>query len=163
MTLNMPVADKISSIIFGLLGTSMLIGGFQMDRLESRQIHPASIPGLVPMMLGVALIVCSVLLYYEAQHARSTLDDNDSTSGSWNDLIICALMSCIYAIGLVGWLPFYLATGIYITSFILYFSRQKLSLPKTRVKTIITALIIGPAAAIAISTLFRFGFLVRLP
>ena len=40
----------------------MLAGGYAMDRLEFRQIHPASIPGLLPMILGAALMVCAVLL-----------------------------------------------------------------------------------------------------
>lgn len=164
MTLNMPVADKISSVIFGLLGASMFVGGLQMDRLEIRQIHPASIPGLVPMILGIALIICAALLYYEAQQAHaSNQQSNESSSGSWNDLIVCALLSCVYATILVGWLPFYLATAIYITTFILYFGREKLLSASTRTRMLITAFVIGPVTAIAVSALFRYGFLVRLP
>ncbi len=163
MTFNMSVADKISSLFFGLLGTAMLVGGFQMDRLEIRQIHPASIPGLVPMMLGVALIVCSVLLFYEAHQSQTINEETGNSSGSWNDLFVSALMSCIYALLLVGWLPFFLATGIYITTFILYFSRNKIIAPETRIRSIVTAVIIGSTTAVAISALFRYGFLVRLP
>lgn len=164
MTLNMPLADKISSVIFGLLGTSMFVGGLQMDRLEIRQIHPASIPGLVPMILGIALIICAALLYYEAQQAHDTSEAGaDTSSNSWNDLIVCAVLSCIYALILVGWLPFYLATAIYITTFILYFGREKVRSPNTRTRTVITAFIIGTVTAIAVSALFRYGFLVRLP
>lgn len=142
----------------------MFVGGLQMDRLEIRQIHPASIPGLVPMILGIALIICAALLYYEAQQAHDISEaGDDSSSNSWNDLIVCAALSCIYAIILVGWLPFYLATAVYITAFILYFGRDKVLSPSIRTKTVITAFVIGAVTSIAISALFRYGFLVRLP
>lgn len=163
MQLKMAEADKISSIVFCLLGIAMLVGGYQMDRLEIRQIHPASIPGLVPMMLGAAMTLCSILLYVEANKNKSTDAQAEMKFGSWKNLFVCSLMSCIYAVILVGWLPFYLATGIYITSFILYFNREELSITGQRRKAILTALIIGPLAAVLISVLFRYGFLVRLP
>src|SRR6056297_2853194 len=51
-------ADRITAFVFFVLGAAMTWGGYVMDRLEIRQIHPASIPGLVPMFLGVALMLC---------------------------------------------------------------------------------------------------------
>jgi hypothetical protein len=163
MQLKMAEADKISSIVFCFLGIAMLVGGYQMDRLEIRQIHPASIPGLVPMILGAALTLCSILLYIEGYKNKSSETKIETNLVSWPNLFICALLSCIYAVILVGWLPFYLATGIYITLFILYFNREELSNVKLRRKSILTALIVGPLSSILISALFRYGFLVRLP
>lgn len=163
MQLRMSEADKISSIAFGLLGIAMFVGGYQMDRLEIRQIHPSSIPGLVPMMLGISLTICSILLYIEAYKNKSTEIQVNMKLVSWNNLLVCAFMSCIYAVLLVGWLPFYLATGIYITLFILYFNREELLVIGLRRKAILTAIIVGPLAAVLISVLFRYGFLVRLP
>ena len=56
MSLNSPVADRVTAAVLFLLGAGLSWGGFTMDRLEVRQIHPGSIPGLVPMILGVALM-----------------------------------------------------------------------------------------------------------
>jgi MFS family permease len=160
---NITQADKISSVVFCVLGITMLVGGYQMDRLEIRQIHPASIPGLVPMILGAALTICSTLLYLEAYKNKSSESKIETEFVSWKNLFVCALISCIYALILVGWLSFYLATAIYITFFILYFSREELLTANLRKKTIIIAFTVGPLAAISISALFRYGFLVRLP
>ena len=56
--MQMAKADRVTAIVFLALGLAMLVGGWQMDRLEIRQIHPASIPGLLPMILGGLLALC---------------------------------------------------------------------------------------------------------
>ena len=115
------------------------------------------------MILGAALTICSTLLYLEAYKNKSSESKIETEFVSWKNLFVCALISCIYALILVGWLSFYLATVIYITFFILYFSREELLTANLRKKTIIIAFTVGPLAAISISALFRYGFLVRLP
>ena len=62
MRFDSPSADRLTAVAFFALGAAMAWGGFVMDRLEIRHIHPASIPGLVPMVLGGALMICAVLL-----------------------------------------------------------------------------------------------------
>jgi putative tricarboxylic transport membrane protein len=93
-----------------------------MDRLEIRQIHPASIPGLVPMMLAAALC-------------------------------------CAYALVLVGRLPFFIATALFVAAFVAAFR------PSGRpwLRHGVMAAGFGIATAVTVSALFRYGFLVRLP
>ena len=55
-------ADVVTAIVLLALGLAMLMGGLGMDRLEIRQIHPLSIPGLVPIALGAALAISAVIL-----------------------------------------------------------------------------------------------------
>ena len=62
MRFDTPAADRITAATLFALGAAMTWGGFVMDRLEIRQIHPASIPGLVPMILGAAMMLCATLL-----------------------------------------------------------------------------------------------------
>ncbi|CAN0603617.1 unnamed protein product, partial [Ectocarpus sp. 12 AP-2014] len=50
MTFDGNTADRLTAVVLCLLGLAMTWGGFEMDRLEIRRIHPASIPGLVPMI-----------------------------------------------------------------------------------------------------------------
>ena len=59
---RMKTADRITALVLVGLGVAMFWGGFVMDRLEVRQIHPASIPGLMPMGLGMLTVVCGVVL-----------------------------------------------------------------------------------------------------
>src|SRR4051812_1211679 len=40
-----------------VFGAAVLIGSVAMDRLESQNINPYTIPGLLPGMLGIAMIL----------------------------------------------------------------------------------------------------------
>lgn len=173
MPLNSSKADRISSLVLLALGISMLIGGFLMDRLEIRQIHPASIPGLLPMGLGTAMIICAVLLFYSSSqglanesNARSTSVKNKLTepAGSYKDLLVTALFSIIYAAGLVGNIPFFAATAIFIFLFSVYFLWQKdQSSAKSKLQISALCAIYAIVFAAFVSVLFRYAFLVRLP
>ncbi|MBD3625750.1 MAG: hypothetical protein HUJ24_10345, partial [Rhodobacteraceae bacterium] len=46
MRFDSPAADRVTAAVLFALGAGMSYGGYVMDRLEIRQIHPASIPGL---------------------------------------------------------------------------------------------------------------------
>ena len=147
-------ADRITAVILFLVGAAMLYGGFTMDRLEVRQIHPASIPGLVPMILGAALMLCAGLLFRASRPAQPGTGE----SGSTGNLLIAAALSVFYAVVLVGRVPFVVATAAYITAFILIFTAGP-----TRWRRVLFAAAFAGIFAAAIAALFRFGFLVRLP
>ena len=149
-------ADRITAAVFFALGAAMAWGGYVMDRLEIRQIHPASIPGLVPMILGAALMVCAVLLF------RGARDDAPEGEGSWSHLLIAAGMSVVYALGMVGQMPFAAATAIYLAAFVGWFLWRDVR-PERPWLTAAGVLVFAVVAAAAISALFRYGFLVRLP
>lgn len=150
-------ADRITAAILLVLGVAMLYGGFVMDRLEVRQIHPASIPGLVPMILGAALSLCAVLLFVSSPPADP---DTPRETGSRRDLMVAAGLSVIYAVVLVGRAPFVAATAVYIASFVFVFSAGGTTRWPRR---LVFAIGFGAVFAAAIGALFRFGFLVRLP
>jgi hypothetical protein len=66
MTFDSATADRLTSLVLFSLGVAMLIGGYTMDRLEIRHIHPASIPGLVPMILGSGDdALCACLCFFQ--------------------------------------------------------------------------------------------------
>ncbi|MEM6711353.1 MAG: tripartite tricarboxylate transporter TctB family protein [Pseudomonadota bacterium] len=173
MRLDSAAADRWTAIVLFCLGVAMLAGGYTMDRLEIRQIHPASIPGLVPMILGVAMMICSSLLFWSARSRvfveRATNAGNFGTEGtvekqgSIGNLGFATLYSVTYALGLVGTLPFWLATTIYITVFFAHFSWPDMASTKVRILHGMLAIGFGLAGAFAIATLFEQGFLVRLP
>ncbi len=161
MRIDDAFADRITAAVLFSLGGSMTYGGYVMDRLEIRQIHPASIPGLVPMALGVALMVCALLLAWGTKGASS--DDRDGfAGGSWFNLLVAAGWSCIYALFLVGWLPFAVATAIYLAVFAGWFlwCDEDGFRP---LRTGIIVVIFSVTMATGIALLFRYGFLVRLP
>lgn len=153
-------ADRITAFVFFVLGAAMTWGGYVMDRLEIRQIHPASIPGLVPMFLGVALMLCAVLLYRGARTAHA--EDTGAAEGSWTDFSVAAGWSVFYALVLVGNMPFPVATGIYLVGFTGWFLWHEQH-PAQKWKFALVVVVFSVTTAVAVSTLFRYGFLVRLP
>ncbi len=167
------IADRITGTLLFVLGVSMLVGGYTMDRLEIRQIHPASIPGLVPMALGVAMSLCAVLLILSTRRKlpQDNITTNDTLntkgadkSGSYRNLGVTALLCVIYAAGLVGRIPFVAATALFIFAYSVYFlwpNQTENNLAKLRIALLCAAY--ASLFAIAISVLFRYGFLVRLP
>lgn len=145
-----------------MLGIAMLVGGYTMDRLEIRQIHPASIPGLVPMGLGVAMIICSVLLIVSTRAEPQA--DEKQQPGSIRNLMITVVLCIAYAGGLLGRMPFPVATTLFIFLFSTLFTwpEKHIELP-ARVKHVSLTALFAVVFAGGISLLFQYGFLVRLP
>lgn len=161
MRLESAFADRVTALALFLLGAATTYGGFVMDRLEIRRIHPASIPGLVPMILGVALMICALALAWSARSERVA---SEPQYVSWRNFCFAVVWSGLYALAGVGHVPFTLATGLYVAGFTLWFLRDDND-PDQRpgLLTTICVLAFSAITAIGISTLFRYGFLVRLP
>ncbi len=166
MRFDSAAADRLTSVVLFAVGTAMLIGGYTMDRLEIRQIHPASIPGLVPMVLGGSLMLCAALLFTSAERrVRAAAPEASAGDGgvSWSNLLATAVLSTVFALLLVGRLPFAVSSALYITVFIAYFSWPRGAGGKQKLKVAALAVMSGVVASASISLLFRYGFLVRLP
>lgn len=169
--------DRVTAVVLFALGLAMLAGGFFMDRLEVRRIHPASIPGLVPMILGAVLALCAVILYRRAgagtdavrvpappvEHDLGDPGDVSAEPDSWRRLVATALWSVLYALLLVGTLPFAVATAIYVGGFVAGFGWHEAKTGGGRARLLAKATMLAIPAAWAIATLFSEGFLVRLP
>ena len=153
-------ADRAAAVVLFALGIAMLYGGYTMDRLEIRQIHPASIPGLVPMLLGGVLAVCAVLLF---TGARDDVREPGVAGVSWANTGIALGLCLVYAIGLVGRLPFFWATALFVAAFAGTFAWRDAERRPSPARVAAEAALFGLAVAAAISGLFRYGFLVRLP
>jgi putative tricarboxylic transport membrane protein len=162
MQVESPRADRITAVVLFVLGVAMLIGGYTMDRLEIRQIHPASIPGLVPMILGAVLALCAGLLYAGAGSAAAEAPP-EAGAVSWSDLWVTLALALGFALVLVGRLPFFWAAAIFIAAFVGWFSWREAATPTARLRAGAWAVGFALLASGAISGLFRYGFLVRLP
>ncbi|OSP54588.1 hypothetical protein BV911_12055 [Pseudoruegeria sp. SK021] len=160
----MKAADRVTSAVLAVLGLAMFIGGFQMERLEFRRIHPASIPGLVPMGLGILLTICAVLLYRSVRKAGTAATAGDEIDlGNLATLIWTLALCLTYALVLVGWIPFFFATFLFMAGFVALFSWPAGAPPRRRALALVFAVLFGAVMSAGISILFRDGFLVRLP
>lgn len=161
--MQMALVDRVTAVIFFALGLALLVGGWTMDRLEIRQIHPASIPGLVPIILGTLLAFCAVLLFLSSFKATEQEDARFMADGSWGRLGLTAFICTAYALGLVGWLSYFWATAIFTFAFALVFSFPVDGEVRDRAMSVAGAAALAVAVALGSSVLFRELFLVRLP
>jgi hypothetical protein len=158
-------ADLAAGLALLALGAATIVGGLAMDRLEARNIHPASIPGLVPTALGIALVAAAGALTLRAlaRLRRENAGAEGRGELSWRGLGIALLLTVGYAVGLVGRIPYELATGLFVFLFIAVFEWQPGALPRRRLIRLGTALLQAVLVAWIVSTVFETVFLVRLP
>jgi hypothetical protein len=165
-----PRTDFLSAIGWIVLGVAILIGSVTMDRLEDQDINPYTIPGLLPGLLGIAMIILGALLAIRGWRARpfriaETTDTSTSHAGRKRLALVLAL--CVaFGVGLVGHgLPFWLAVVIFVTASILTLQYQQPSSIESpsRLRRFAVAATIGLGAGIAITVIFQDLFLVRLP
>jgi hypothetical protein len=171
MTLGRIRADLVTGILFFALAVAVVYGAWTMDRLEVRQIHPLSAPGVLPGLLGIALAIASSILILKslirlrsahADFASQPGREAASDSGGPMRLAGTATLCLIYALGLVGRMPFWLATAIFVTAFIAVFE-WNLGDPSRRRVGLAWALFLGLATGWTVSFVFSDIFLVRLP
>lgn len=161
--MQMAKADRVTAIVFLALGLAMLVGGWQMDRLEIRQIHPASIPGLLPMILGGLLALCAVLLWRTSSASSGPGSARVMSGGSWVRLGLTTGLCVIYALGLIGTLSYFWATAIFTFAFSLIFSFPVDGTPRARGFSVASCAVLAFGVAFGSALLFEELFLVRLP
>lgn len=163
-------ADLITGFVLVLLGLTVFYLAWVMPRLESRGIHPSTIPGLVPMVLGGLLAFSGLLLSLRAWRqrvanpVRTRIDLRVlATSEESKRLAVMLILTLSYALVLIGWLPFWFATALYVFSSIVLYERYLTSEPKPLRRCLLSASIQSILVAVVITLIFQEGFLVRLP
>ncbi len=171
---RMARADLVTGALLFVLSVAVIYGAWTMDRLEIRQIHPSSAPGLTPGLLGIALAFTSILLILKAvrvsggrQHQAAdpakSGEVDVSNPGAVARLAGAGCLCLIYALGLVGRMPFWLATFLFVTTFIALFEWERGGGTGRRLVRLGWAVFLGLATGLAVSYAFRDLFLVRLP
>ena len=169
---RMARADLVTGAVLFVLSVAVFYGAWTMDRLEIRQIHPLSVPGLLPGLLAIALAVCSILLMVEALRARrkaaslpgaEPAEQPETDDAGLGRVLLAGALCLIYALGLVGRMPFWLATAIFVAAFVLIFEWREADSPHARLSSAAWALGIGLGTGLAVAYAFSELFLVRLP
>ena len=161
-------ADLLMAFVLIGFGLVVFYLSWTMPRLEARHIHPATIPGLVPMILAGALVLCGGLLAVRSWRITAP--------GGWQGLArifatkqalrvsVVLALALIHTLVLVGWLPFWAAAMVFIFAFIAVFEIWLSDGPPANLPmTLAWALGIAVVAGGAIYYVFERIFLVRLP
>lgn len=136
-----------------------------MPRLEERGINPLTVPGIVPGVLGVALLVLGLILAlrrYDEGRGRIGLRGIIGTGKGRRSLAIALSLNVIFALVLVGRAPFWLATFLYLATFMAIFGFAEVREGAWQKRA---ALILIVTSILTAGIVYLFGtlFYVRLP
>lgn len=165
-----PRSDLEGGLGWMTLGIAILIGSITMDRLERQNVNPYTVPGLLPGLLGIAMILLGGIMVLRSWRRGAlrlpvpavTADEREQRLRIWVVIALCMG----YAVGLVGHgLPFWLASAIYVTGSILILQRLSRDENERRLtpRVWLKALVIGVGSGVITSVVFQELFLVRMP
>lgn len=165
-----PRSDLKDAIGWVALGAAVLVGSITMDRLEQQNINPYTIPGLLPGLLGLAMVLLGVVLGLRSWRRGALAAPLAPASAELREArrrIAVVVALCFgYGVVLIGHgLPFWLASSIYVTGSILVVQRLSRD-PAERAMTpraIGKAVLIGVLASVITHVVFEKLFLVRMP
>lgn len=175
-----PDADLLDGLLWLSLGTAIAIVSWHMDRLQAQHINPYTVPGLVPGLVGLAMMMLGILLairgwrvggrvHLRAPHAAEVgpAAHDQLAHRAVRVRIGTVLALCLtFAVGLVGHgLPFWAAAAIFVTAAVLILrtAQSKVAGPVLWMRTVLIAVVIGLGAGGLITLVFQEIFLVRLP
>jgi hypothetical protein len=165
-----PRADLKDAIGWIAFGIAVLVGSLAMDRLERQNINPVTVPGLLPGLLGIAMILLGGVLGVRSLRrgalSRSlppaTGEEREARKRVWIAIALC----CGYGVVLVGHgIPFWIGSTIYVTTSILVFRRLSREPDERRLdaRAWAQSLLIGVLSSVITWLAFERVFLVRLP
>lgn len=148
------------------LGAVIFAASWSMDRLKNQGINPYTIPGLLPALLGIAMMLLGALLAMRsigngalARHAPAS----EASAGGHRQFVLTLALCLVFTVGLLGHgLPFWLAAAIFVAASILALQWLQAG-QKPGLREISIAVLIGLGAAGAVTLVFQVIFLVRLP
>lgn len=165
-----PRSDLKDGLGWMALGVAILVGSLRMDRLEQQHINPYTVPGLLPGLLGVMMILLGGILTLRSWRRgalRSALPEPTADLREERRRVWVVIALCMgYAVVLVGHgLPFWLVSAIYVTGSILVMQRLSRDEDERRVSVrgFVKALVIGLGSGVITSVVFQELFLVRMP
>jgi hypothetical protein len=159
-------ADLLTGIVLLALATAIVAGSWVMDRLPHLGATLYQLPGLVPGLLGAAIGFMAILLIVRGLRggalAQAHMPKFEITE-HWR-LVVIVVLGLFYALVLVGHgLPFWLASAIFITIFVILFQLPDRRASETLARGTAFAVFFGLTAGLIIHYGFQDIFLVRVP
>jgi hypothetical protein len=164
-----PRAELLQSLGWMAGGLAILIASVRMDRLESQNINPYTVPGLLPGLLGLLMFVLGAMLFVRSWRRGGLHRDagHVPTSRAEKVRIAIVIALCVFFdVVLVGHgLPFWAAAWIFVTGsiLVLQYPLRRAAGERPTLTWVAKALAIGLGAGLMITLVFQELFLVRLP
>ena len=187
----MSLRDDLTALVLIAFGGFVVWEAARMPRFEHLAVNPYTVPGLVPGFLGGAILLFGLVMLTRSMVVKrledaaddqpgdaAPADEDASTEGaepptavappdrpgeSLRRLLITLGLTLGYAAVLVGRLPFWLATFVFVFVFIVIFDWRKAVAAQRTVRLFVTAGVQALLVAAAVTLVFERLFLVRLP
>ena len=167
---TMVKADFVTGLIFFALGVAVVVESLRMPRFEELDVNPYTAPGLVPGILGAIILMLGAVLFVRAARAggwrlaeRAPDAQPFLADPGARRLLLAVALCLLYAAGLVGRLPFWLATFLFVAGFVALFEWPLAADRSDRLRRVLFAVVLGALISAATSIVFQEIFLVRLP
>ncbi len=166
----MAKADFITGLILIVFALTVFEESWTMPRLEHLGAHSMSVPGLVPGLLSVIILILGIVLTIRSIKrsghrmgiTRNSLIATIAEPG--NVRFLGTLILCVgYAGFLVGTIPYWLATGLFVFLFVAIFEWRHDATPRARAISFAFALGMAVIVSGAVTWVFQSVFLVTLP
>ena len=163
-----PRSDFFAALMWIAFGLAATIGSWRMDRLENQDVNPYTVPGLLPGLLGLAIVFFGTLLLARAWRQGALGRESPraaAMSAVERKRFLIVLGLCLtFGVGLVGHgLPFWLAAAIFVSTTIAVLQYPQHRAAGQVARGLAIAIAIGLAAGLLITLVFQEFFLVRLP
>ena len=158
-------ADFWTGLVLIVLGLAAFLACLDMPRFEEREINPYTVPGLVPGMIALVITVLGLLLTLRAIRQRVPKKDEvqSHAAAASRRFWLTLGLTLTYAALLVGRLPFWLATGLFVFAFVALIEWRADRSSAEQARALGFALVYAGIVAAVVTYVFQEVFLVRLP
>jgi len=161
-----PRVDLYAALIWIVIGGAIAAGAWNMDRLEHLHINKYEAPGLVPGLLGAAMLVLGGVLALRSVRRGALRPPGQAKAGEGGRRLAWVFAATLlYALVLVGHgIPFWLATFAFVAGFIGVFDADRQAgLGRGLAAQALRASVYGACTSAIVTLVFEHVFLVRLP
>jgi putative tricarboxylic transport membrane protein len=156
------------SLVLVAFGLGVMAEAWRMPRFEHLGVNPYTVPGLVPAFIAAALVLFGLIMLLRSSRALAGSAPVTGGPGLLSGegarrTLLTLLLTLGYGAGLVGLLPYWLATFLFVFLFITVFEWPTASSRARRARVLALALLQAALVAGLVTFIFERLFLVRLP
>lgn len=162
-----PRADLFVAAAFFVFGAAIIALSWRMPTFVDQGGQPYTAPALVPTFYGTIIALLSAVLGWRAVGSGALRGGEPSAAKETGDsnvrLALAAGLGLLFVAGLIGRMPFWLASAIFVALFIAAFEWRTGQSGRVRARIVAIAIAEGLATGWAVTLVFERLFLVRLP
>ncbi len=160
-------ADKVFGIFWVVFGGTIIAASSAMPIPTHLGATVLTSPGLVPALLGAALVLLGAVLTVRAMRGTTVMSPDEAgvdpdTLSTWRP-IVALVMMVVFAAALSLRQPFVPWTTGFVTLFVVAFNWAEKTDTRGRLILVGGALVLGLATALILRFVFEDLFFVRLP